>query len=296
MLDKLEGRFLVTFLSVLDEGSFSRSADKLGYVQSTVTAHIQQLELACNQKLFHRLPRGVQPTDAGKSLAEIARQFKQLGTILEERMTRFDEPKGEVRLRTMESFCVTRLGKFLPGFFGEFPEISLRLDTGFQGDIVDETVRHAIDFGIVPRDPRRDDLIFEPLIAEPMIFAAAPLIANQINEQGWEALREEKVIGFGTRCLYQTVAGQLLEQFGLGKIEQVEFPSTELIRQMISYGRGIGFLPRSAVLSQLNSGTIAEINLPEPVILTHGLITHRDRALSTAAKLFKSSLQSAPLQ
>lgn len=295
MLDKLEGRFFITFLSVLEEGSFSRSADKLGYVQSTVTAHIQQLENACGQKLFHRMPRGVQPTEAGHSLAEYARQFRQLGTLLEEQMTRFDEPRGEVRMRTMESFCVTRLGRFLPGFFSEYPDVTLRLDTGFQGDIVEETLRHAIDFGIVPRDPGRDDLLFEPLVTEPMVFAASPTLADRINRSGWESLNQERIIGFGPRCLYQTVAGSLLEGNGLRGLDQVEFPSTELIRQMVSYGRGVAFLPRAAITEQLNSGSIAEIPLADPVTLTHGLITHKDRALSAAAKIFKSRLIAANL-
>ncbi len=295
MLDKLEGRFLITFLSVLEDGSFSRSADKLGYVQSTITSHIQQLELACGQKLFHRMPRGVQPTDAGLSLAEYARQFRQLGTLLEEQMTRLDEPRGEVRLRTMESFCVTRLGKFLPGFFAEYPDVTLRLETGFQGDIVEETIRHGIDFGIVPRDPGRDDLLFEPLMPEPMVFAASRTIAETVNREGWQSLERERVIGFGPRCLYQTLAGSLLEGQGLRGIDQAEFPSTELIRQMISHGRGVAFLPRAAVEEQLESGSIAEINLPEPVTLTHGLITRKDRALSAAAKIFKSKLMAADL-
>ncbi|WP_325053159.1 LysR family transcriptional regulator [Paenibacillus algicola] len=38
-------------------------ADRLGYVQSTVTTHIQQLEKISGQKLFHRYPRGIEPTD-----------------------------------------------------------------------------------------------------------------------------------------------------------------------------------------------------------------------------------------
>ncbi|WP_373233058.1 LysR family transcriptional regulator [Cohnella sp.] len=290
MLDKLEGRFFVTFLSVLQEGSFSRSAEKLGYVQSTVTAHIQQLELACGQKLFNRMPRGVQPTEAGNTLAEYARQFRQLGTLLEEQMTRLEEPRGEVRLQTMESFCVTRLGKFLLKFFADFSEVSLRLETGFQEDIVEAALRHAIDYGIVPRDPGRDDLLFEPLITEPMVFVASRKLAEHANQADLPTLARERVIGFGPRCLYQTVAGSLLEEQGLRGVDHIEFPSTELIRQMISYGRGIAFLPRAAVQDQLESGDFAELNLIEPVMLTHGIISHRDRTLSAAAKTFKTEL------
>lgn len=290
MLDKLEGRFFITFLSVLEEGSFSRTAEKLGYVQSTITSHIQQLELACGQKLFNRMPRGVQATEAGLALAEYARQFKQLGILLEEQMTRLDEPRGEVRLRTMESFCVTRLGKFIPGFFAQYPDVTMHLETGFQGDIVDAALRHAIDFGIVPRDPGRDDLLFEPLISEHMIFVASSKLAVQMNQPDLTASAHQRVIGFGQRCMYQTVASSLLEEQGIQGSEQLEFPSTELIRQMISHGSGVGFLPRIAVQDQLASGEFIELIGSSSIKLTHGIISHRDRSLSAAAKVFRTKL------
>lgn len=296
MLNKLEGRFFTTFLSVLEEGSFSRSAEKLGYVQSTITSHIQQLEQACGQKLFNRMPRGVQPTEAGAALAGYARQFQQLGMLLEEQMTRLDEPRGEVRLMTMESFCVTRLGKFLPGFLTSFPEVTLTLQTGFQGDIVEAVLRHSIDLGITPRNPGRDDLLFEPLISEPMVFAASRQLAEQVNRASLSILDRERVIGFGPRCLYQTAASTLLEEQGIRGNDYIEFPSTELIRQMISYGSGIAFLPRIAVQSQLESGEFAELILPEPVTLTHGIISRRDRTLSAAAKIFKFELLATSLE
>ena len=48
-------RHFKTFKSILEEGSFSNAAMKLGYTQSTVTAHIQQLEYNLSIKLFQKL-------------------------------------------------------------------------------------------------------------------------------------------------------------------------------------------------------------------------------------------------
>ena len=112
----------------------------------------------------------------------------------------------------------------------------------------------------------------------------------QVNRASLSILNRERVIGFGPRCLYQTVASTLLEEHGIRGNDYVEFPSTELIRQIISCGSGIAFLPRIAVQSQLEAGEFAELILPEPITLTHGIISHRDRTLSTAAKTFKSKL------
>ncbi|WP_123042353.1 LysR family transcriptional regulator [Cohnella candidum] len=290
MLDKLEGRFFVTFLAVLEEGSFSQAADKLGYVQSTVTAQIRQLEQTCGQTLFQRLPRGVVPTEAGREMADYARRFRRLGEMLEERMSRLEEPRGTVVLRTMESFCVTRLSGFLPGFLGEYPEIRLRLETGFQSDIVDQVARHAADIGIVPRDPGRDDLTFEPLVDEKMIFAASAELARGIEDEGWSALNGRPAIGFGRSCLYRAVAGKLLGEQGAPVPEETEFPSTELIRQMVAAGHGVAFLPEIAVRGEIASGRVAEIPMPREVRLTHGLITRKDRVLNAPARALRNKL------
>ena len=72
----MDWEIVLTFLTVMEEKNFSRAADKLGYVQSTVTTHIAQLEKASGKKLFDRLPRGVEPTEAGTALARFANNLQ----------------------------------------------------------------------------------------------------------------------------------------------------------------------------------------------------------------------------
>ena len=51
----MDTRSLQTFLKVYDLRSFTKAAQELGYVQSTVTAQIQQLEQELGYPLFDRL-------------------------------------------------------------------------------------------------------------------------------------------------------------------------------------------------------------------------------------------------
>ncbi|EHB66019.1 LysR family transcriptional regulator [Paenibacillus lactis] len=291
MLEKLEGRFLVTFLTVVGEGSFSRAADKLGYVQSTVTSQIQMLEQICGNKLFHRLSRGVKPTDAGEKLAVYARQFVQLGQMLEEDLGSLERPRGPVRVRALESFCVTRLSGFLNPFFAEYPEVTLLLETGFQGDIVDQVASHEIDFGIVPKDPEREDILFEPLVEENLVLVCSNELASRIRSEDWSGLTGVQVIGFGSRCVYHNDGLRILAELGLpASAPQAEFPSTEMIRSMVACGLGIAFVPEITMEKELATGTVVSIPLPKPVRMNHGLIWHRDRVLGTPAKVFREKL------
>ncbi|MEK3788395.1 LysR family transcriptional regulator [Paenibacillus sp. FSL K6-1230] len=287
MLETLEGRSLLTFLAVLEEGNFSRAAEKLGYVQSTVTSQIQSLEQSCNQKLFHRLSRGVKPTEAGEQFALYARQFVQLGHSLEEALENLDHPRGMMRLGSLESFLVTRMSDFMHAFFTEYTEINLLLETGFQADIVEQVQSHALDFGIVPMDPQKEDLIFEPLIEEEMIVVASKSLAHVIESEGWENTSGIQMVGFGSRCVYHTEGLKLLSEMGFPSgSRSTGFASTELVRQIVTCGLGVALVPKISMARELAEGSVVSLPLPRQVSFVHGIVRHKKRVLNTPSKVF----------
>jgi DNA-binding transcriptional LysR family regulator len=314
MLEQLEGRCLLTFLAVLEEGSFSRAAERLGYVQSTVTAHIRQLEEACGKKLFNRLPRGVEPTAAGLEAAGFARRFVQLGEALSESMASLDEPRGNVRVQALEAFCTAHMTPVLEPFARRYPRIRLQLESGILQEIADAVASGRVELGLVPADPGRGELLFTPLCEERLVWVGSPQLAQRWREAGWDALGSERVIGFGGRCLFHTLAEQqlhgLAQSYGARyTAAPMVFASAEMIRQAVRCGLGFTLLPESAVAADLAAGALAELPLPsfsparadggssaaaaapapaprDPLLLTHGLIRARGRELATPARLF----------
>ena len=59
---------LRTFKTIIEMGSFQKAADKLSYTQSTVTFQIKQLEEELSIKLFEKIGRKMEVTQAGKDL------------------------------------------------------------------------------------------------------------------------------------------------------------------------------------------------------------------------------------
>lgn len=64
---KMEFRNILAFIMVAEQGSFTLAAKKLGYVQSTVTVQIKQLEGELNLVLFDRIGKNVQLTSDGQN-------------------------------------------------------------------------------------------------------------------------------------------------------------------------------------------------------------------------------------
>lgn len=290
MIELLEGKFFKTFIAVMEEKSFSRAAEKLGYVQSTVTSHIQLLEQACNQKLFHRLSRGVKPTEAGVRLATFAYQFIHLGMSLEHAMNELDQPQGTIHIRMQESFFLTRMSSFIQQFMAQYPRIKVRLEAGFQPDILKRVLDHAVDFGIVPQNPHRNDLVFHPLLEEKLVFIASDALVQRVESSGLDILHDEIVISFGTSCLYHTQASRILQEAGIEGNSALEFPSIEMIKQAVKCGIGFALLPEICVKKELEEQEFQTLPLCPPIYSTHGLIVHKDRELHFPAKLFKSQI------
>ncbi len=290
MIELLEGKFFKTFIAVMEEKSFSRAAEKLGYVQSTVTTHIQLLEQACNQKLFHRLSRGVKPTEAGVRLATFAYQFIHLGMSLEHAMNELDQPQGTIHIRMQESFFLTRMSSFIQQFINQYPRIKVRLEAGFQPDILKRVLDHAVDFGIVPQNPHRNDLIFYPLLEEKLVFIASDALIQGVESSGLKALNDEILISFGKSCLYHTQASKILQEAGIEGNSALEFPSIDMIKQSVKCGIGFALLPEICVRKELEEEDFKTLPLCPPIFSTHGLIVHKDRELHFPAKLFKSQI------
>lgn len=64
----MDTKYLLTLKTILETGSFQKAAKKLNYTQSTVTFHIQQLELEFSVKLFEKIGRKMCLTEAGREI------------------------------------------------------------------------------------------------------------------------------------------------------------------------------------------------------------------------------------
>ncbi|OME79986.1 LysR family transcriptional regulator, partial [Paenibacillus lautus] len=251
MIDSLEGRFILAFIALLEEKSFSRAADRLGYVQSTVTTHIQQLEKISGQKLFHRYPRGIELTEAGKVFSKYAYQYVHLSQSLKESMNELDQPCGTIRIRTQESFFLTRMLPFVQEYTRNYPSVNLRIEQGAYQDILKGVLDYELDFGIVPQNPNRQDILFYPIMEETIVFAASEDIARKVENAGVQILNDELFISSGTSCLYHTTAVDVLKDAGVMIKDALELSSLEMIKQYVSCGKGFALVPEIAINNEL---------------------------------------------
>src|SRR5207248_9737063 len=150
-------RQLECFVAVVDEGSFTRAARRVGITQPSLYQHIKALELELEGALLARLPRGVSLTPAGRSLLPEARTaVRALERGRQGARSALALELGELEIATVLSLAVGYLPQHIGVWHQRHPNISIRLHEFRHRTLLEDAVEQGVaDFAIGPRPVRR---------------------------------------------------------------------------------------------------------------------------------------------
>ncbi len=153
----IEIRHLKYFVAVAKELSIGRAAVVLNISQPPLTRQIQQLEDDLGAKLFVRSVKGVELTDAGKTLYAEARNILSLVDIASERTRRASQGLfGRLDVGIFGSGMYDIIPRVLRKFRGAFPEIKIVLHPMTKDQQVEALRQRRINIGfnrLVPKYP-----------------------------------------------------------------------------------------------------------------------------------------------
>ena len=89
---------LESFVSVVDEGSFSNAAERLQISQSMVTIHIRNLEAELGTRLINRTTRSMELSHDGRTFYYYARQMLRLNRDSLFALTRADQDERAINI------------------------------------------------------------------------------------------------------------------------------------------------------------------------------------------------------
>ncbi len=166
-MPQLDSDLLRTFLAVVETGSVTAGAGRIGRSQSATSLQIRQLETIVGQPLFARHGRGVRPTDAGERLVPVAQRVTQtLDAVLTE--LRGESLRGRLRIGLPDDQDRAVLTRIVADFSVRHPGVQLEVHCAL-GAGYDAALRAgALDLAVfavpepAPRDVvlRRDELVW----------------------------------------------------------------------------------------------------------------------------------------
>lgn len=280
---------LALYTAVVDHGSVTAAAKAEHISQPAVSSHIHSLERYYGVPLLARVGRGVEPTEAGRIVADHARRALALIDELERVVGDLD---GLVRGRLVIGASSTVGEGLLPTYLGRFhsahPGVELEVRIGNTDEITRIVLERLLDFAFVGRQPHHPALVEEPVFSDQVVaFVApgdpllrdAPIAPASLSGHQF-VLREH---GSATRDL----ALQCLTEAGCVPGNVVELGSNEAVKRAVEARLGIGLLSTHAIEAERLAGLLDDLVLaPWSCERTFWLIRRRDRRLTRAEQAF----------
>lgn len=248
------------FRTVAREGSISKAAKTLNYVQSNVTARIRQLEQQLQVSLFHRTNRGMTLTSAGENLLLYADKILHLLGEAEQAARAGAPPAGPLRLGAIEAGASWFLTPFMAEYQAMYPDVQLSLITGGTHKLAQKVIRHELHGALVYGPMAHLELEYIKLYDDELVLVAG---RNMHEANGLPELLHKPMLFFEVGCTHRTQAEAFLKEQGVEAPNITSYGTLDTILNGVSAGLGVTLLPRCSVIRAEERGELATITLPE---------------------------------
>lgn len=179
----MDTEFARTFLAVVASGNFVGAAERLHITQSTVSARIQTLERQLGAVLLKRGRGGAELTPAGQ---RFLRHAKHLVRTTEQARHDVGLPAGYSGTLTLRGRIALWDG-FLPKWSAwmrqQLPDVSLRMEIGFEEDIMQGLIQGTTDIGLMYTPENRPGLGIEYLFDETLLLVSSEREGKWLDER-----------------------------------------------------------------------------------------------------------------
>jgi len=160
------------FISVVDCGSFSQSARRLGISQPSVSRQINALEDYLGLRLLQRTTRRLSLTEAGEVYYEKVRQIQRDVEDATHSIAGFKEnPAGVLKISAPHTWTELMIAPHLDDFLTRFPDIKLDIECNDQfQDMVEDRLDLLIRVGV----PKDSSYVAVPMAKIKMVICASP--------------------------------------------------------------------------------------------------------------------------
>ena len=248
-------RQLEIISAIAETGSFTAAGEKLRVSQSAISRQILLLEEELGEPVFHRIGRRVRITPTGDSLLQLShRVFKDVQETVTGISDTRESLRGTMRLVGSMTVCLHVFPALLAEVRRTFPSLDLKITVAGGGRSVPMLRSGAADLGLVTLPVEAADLASEPVLEEELLlitYLAHPLAKKRkilpVDLHGQPFILFEA--GSVTRrlvddfCMRERVEPEIV----------METENVEIIKAMVRFGLGIGFVPWQAAAADVSA-------------------------------------------
>lgn len=295
----MEIRTLITFTKIVETGSFTRTAEQLGYSQSAVTMQVKQLEGELNARLFERIGKRVKLTQAGERLMPYALDMLAAMQKAEGIAREPEEITGRLRLGTSESYVINVLPPVFSKMQKVCPHVEISVQTALVRDLFQMLRQNEVDLLCF-----LDEKMYYPewvkVLEQPeriyFVASAHSELAGR-RDIPIERLLREPLYLTEKGVSYRYAVEQALAAKGFALKPFLEIGNTDVITKFLLRNRGVSFLPEHVVGEYLDSGELVALDTECPEItMWSQVVYHRNKCVTPQMNIFMEALRDAVLE
>jgi DNA-binding transcriptional LysR family regulator len=250
---------LRVFREIVESGSFTAAADRLGIAASMVSKHLARLERQLGARLLNRTSRRMSLTEAGSLFHE---QNRQALDVLDAAVASVGQasgaPRGELKVSAPVWCATPRFARMLADYRRECPEV--RLDLHLDNRMVD-LVSEGFDMALRMTTEPSQSLIARPLCPVTFHFVATPAYLREVGSLDEAAAsRSLRMIlpNYIPAERFKSPVPEINAAFKLPPV--MKSSDNTLIYQAVLADMGAAFLPSWLVDEDLAAGRLALIH------------------------------------
>jgi len=246
------------FAQVLEAGSFTAAADRLGMSKQSVSRRLMQLEERLGVRLLNRSTRRLDATPLGQHYYQSAlRLLGEVQQVEHDISGQAQALRGTLRLSAPLSFAMSHLGCLLTEFLQLHPQVDVEVDLSDRAvDLIGEGYDLALRIGAL----EDSSLIARRIASVERVYCASPAY---LQARG-VPLKPEDLAGHD--CLPYGHSRQVQWQFRQGgKAQAIQVAGRmranngELLRDAAIAGMGVTYLPTFIVGQALADGRLVNV-------------------------------------
>lgn len=278
---------LVTFISIVDEGTISQAAEHLDVTVSAVSRALSRLEKKLNTALFRRTTRRLELTQEGEKYLVRVRSILEELEAAENMLIRNKEvPSGKLRIDAATPFMLHVIAPLIDKYSSAYPQIDIEL---ISNENLVDLLEQRTDIAVRIGELKDSTLSATPLgLSQIRILASPAYLKKHGTPQNLEELTQHQLLGFSS--LEKLNDWPIYDAFNnLFHIDtNIKTDSGETLRQLALCGTGIVCLSDFMTQQDIREGRLVQILISRTIKMQQpiNLVYYKNRKLSERVSSF----------
>lgn len=252
---------LRAFANLAHTHNFSRTAEVLGLVQSTVSTRIRLLEESVGKPLFTRSKRKVDLTEAGQVFLDYAERILSLCDQAGAKLKALDHFDNRLAVGSTSSLWNHLLAPVLFAFGERFPKTALVTESGGSSRVVQLVLDGVADLGVGYVKPRVAGMRVLTVFVDELLLVISPDHPIRTSKRiGAGDLPRLPLLTFDWDGPTKDWAEKILPP---GYTSPVHVDLMSSMIYLLLQKKGAAFVPRTTIEKELKEGSLVPLRLHE---------------------------------